>query len=171
MCYRSPVSNRSCQNSDCDLHGQFEKGNIVNYGFFKLKRGRRRRYRCNACGQTFSFTKGTPYYRIQRSRNVFDEVCALSVEGVNKSAIARVKRLTWNNTLRGIRPDLPVIALSGWPEARRASLDAGADAFVSKGDPPEQLLAAINSFGPDGTGKARRSRPHLCQSRKQHSYE
>jgi DNA-binding NarL/FixJ family response regulator len=40
-------------------------------------------------------------------------------------------------------PDLSVIALSGRPEARRAALEAGAKAFVSKGDPPEQLLAAI----------------------------
>ena len=41
-------------------------------------------------------------------------------------------------------PRLKVIALSGRPEARQAALDAGADAFVSKGDPPEQLLAAVN---------------------------
>jgi DNA-binding NarL/FixJ family response regulator len=45
--------------------------------------------------------------------------------------------------LRGVCSDLLVIALSGRPEARRASLDAGADAFVSKSDPPERLLAAI----------------------------
>jgi DNA-binding NarL/FixJ family response regulator len=47
-------------------------------------------------------------------------------------------------TLRELCPGLAVIALSGRPEARRAALDAGADAFVSKGDPPEQLLAAVN---------------------------
>jgi DNA-binding NarL/FixJ family response regulator len=39
-----------------------------------------------------------------------------------------------------------VIALSGLPEARQAALDAGADAFVSKGDPPEHLLKAIDSY-------------------------
>ena len=36
-----------------------------------------------------------------------------------------------------------VIALSGRPEARRAALDAGVDAFVSKSDPPERLLAIL----------------------------
>jgi len=41
-------------------------------------------------------------------------------------------------------PRLKVIALSGRPEARRAALVAGVDAFVSKGDPPERLLAAVN---------------------------
>jgi len=47
--------------------------------------------------------------------------------------------------LRGISPNLIVIALSGQPDARRAALLAGVDAFVSKGDPPEQLLAAIRA--------------------------
>jgi DNA-binding NarL/FixJ family response regulator len=46
-------------------------------------------------------------------------------------------------TLRELCPCLKVIALSGRPEARRAALDAGVDAFVSKGDPPERLLAAV----------------------------
>ena len=48
------------------------------------------------------------------------------------------------SALRTLCPCLKVIALSGRPEARQAALDAGADAFVSKGDPPEQLLAAVN---------------------------
>ena len=47
-------------------------------------------------------------------------------------------------TLRELCPRLKVIALSGRPEACRAALAAGADAFVSKGDPPERLLAAVN---------------------------
>jgi DNA-binding NarL/FixJ family response regulator len=48
-----------------------------------------------------------------------------------------------------------VIALSGRPEARRAALDAGVDAFVSKGDPPERLLsmleAALQTASRDGS--------------------
>lgn len=48
-------------------------------------------------------------------------------------------------TLRALCPHLRTIALSSRPEMRRAALAAGADAFVSKGDPPERLLAAIRS--------------------------
>ena len=49
--------------------------------------------------------------------------------------------------LRGCCPGLAVVVLSGRPEAAQEALDAGADAFVSKADPPEQLLAAIRSTG------------------------
>jgi len=49
-------------------------------------------------------------------------------------------------TLRIMYPVLRVIALSGRSEARHAALRAGVDAFVSKSDPPEHLLAAIRDF-------------------------
>ncbi len=39
-----------------------------------------------------------------------------------------------------------VIALSGRLEARQEAVDAGIDAFVSKGDPPEYLLATLYAF-------------------------
>jgi DNA-binding NarL/FixJ family response regulator len=45
--------------------------------------------------------------------------------------------------LRRACPDLHVIALSGRLTAREAALAAGTDGFVSKGDPPDRLLAAI----------------------------
>ncbi len=52
-------------------------------------------------------------------------------------------------------PDLMVIALSGWPEARQPALDAGAHAFVSKGDPPERLLATIRDVVANGDEAAK----------------
>ncbi len=42
-------------------------------------------------------------------------------------------------------PSIKVVALSGLPEAKKEALRAGADAFVSKGDPPERLLEAIRN--------------------------
>jgi DNA-binding NarL/FixJ family response regulator len=49
--------------------------------------------------------------------------------------------------LREACPALAVIVLSGQPEAGENAVAAGADAFVSKTDPPEQLLAAIEASG------------------------
>ncbi len=47
------------------------------------------------------------------------------------------------HTLRGICPNAKIIALSGRVDARRRAQKAGVDVFVSKGDPPERLLSAI----------------------------
>ena len=55
------------------------------------------------------------------------------------------ERLDLLPALHGCCPRLAVVALSGQPGAEQEALDAGADAFVSKADPPEKLLAAISS--------------------------
>ena len=49
--------------------------------------------------------------------------------------------------LRVLCPGLKIVALSVRPEARKSAIDAGVDAFVSKGDQPEKLLEAIDSIG------------------------
>jgi DNA-binding NarL/FixJ family response regulator len=51
--------------------------------------------------------------------------------------------------IRRICPKLPIIALSGRLEARQIALSAGVDAFVSKSDPPERLLGAIECCSQD----------------------
>lgn len=48
--------------------------------------------------------------------------------------------------IRMIQPELKIIALSSRPEHGREAISAGADAFVSKIDPPEKLLIAIDRF-------------------------
>jgi DNA-binding NarL/FixJ family response regulator len=55
------------------------------------------------------------------------------------------------SALRRLCPRLKVIALSGQLEARRAALTAGADGFVSKGDPPEQLLTTLRAVSAGST--------------------
>lgn len=46
-------------------------------------------------------------------------------------------------TLHSCCPQIAVIVLSGRPEASALALDAGADYFVSKADPPDSLLSAL----------------------------
>lgn len=89
-----------CRNPTCSLPGNVASSRIIRYGFYRTTAGKRRRYRCVGCGQTFSTTKGTPYYRLQHRRMTFDTVVTLRVEGVSLSAIARTERLGWNTVAR-----------------------------------------------------------------------
>jgi IS1 family transposase len=89
-----------CPNGECEQHGRHDAGNVVRHGFSKVNGGRRRRYRCASCSKTFGATTGTRYKRLQHSKSRFDGVAALSVEGVNKSAIARLEGLSWNTIAR-----------------------------------------------------------------------
>ena len=94
------VRDRCCPNRECALRGQMAQGNVVRHSFYRTAQGRRRRYRCTRCGRTFSSTTGTPYYRLHKSRVLFDEVARMSVDGVGKSAIARITRIAWNTAAR-----------------------------------------------------------------------
>src|SRR5215467_7184873 len=89
-----------CPNRDCRLSGKTVSGNVIRFGFYQTRWGRRRRYRCRTCRKTFCSTTGTPYHRLQHRRATFDQVATLSVEGLNKSAIARVERIGWNTVDR-----------------------------------------------------------------------
>jgi DNA-binding NarL/FixJ family response regulator len=53
--------------------------------------------------------------------------------------------------LRQACPQVAVIVLSAQPGVEEAALEAGADAFVSKADPPELLLEAIVGSMREGT--------------------
>lgn len=57
--------------------------------------------------------------------------------------------------VRSICPDINVLVLSARPEARYDALAAGADAFVCKMDPPQALLAALETLT-NGGGNRRR---------------
>ena len=104
---RKPVNGRCCPNAECDFHRKTNAGNIIRHSFYKRKDGRRRRYRCKACGTTFSASTGTIYHGLHSSRGEFDHVAQLSVEGMSKSAIARTARKAWNR-IAGLR-SLPVL--------------------------------------------------------------
>ncbi len=52
-------------------------------------------------------------------------------------------------TVRSRCPGIKVIALSSKFEARQEALAARVDAFISKAEPPEQILSTLCSFIPD----------------------
>ncbi len=89
-----------CPNAQCPLRTKPSLGMVIRFGFYPTRWGKRRRFRCKMCRRTFCRNRGTVYHRLQHRRATFDEVAALSVEGVNKSAIARVQQIAWNTVDR-----------------------------------------------------------------------
>jgi transposase-like protein/IS1 family transposase len=89
-----------CPNPDCIPCKDATARTIIRYGFYQTRWGKRCRYQRRNCGKTFCSTTGTPYHRLQHRRATFDGVAALTVEGLNKSAIARALRITWNTVHR-----------------------------------------------------------------------
>jgi hypothetical protein len=77
-----------CPNKDCRYWRKIAPETVIRFGFYQTRWGKRRRYRCQTCEKTFCSNTGTPYYRLQHRRTAFDQVATLSVEGLNKSAIA-----------------------------------------------------------------------------------
>jgi DNA-binding NarL/FixJ family response regulator len=53
---------------------------------------------------------------------------------------------TMFRTWRAQQPNLRIVVLSGWPGVQRMALLAGANAFVSKGEPPSKLLTTLRSW-------------------------
>jgi DNA-binding NarL/FixJ family response regulator len=56
--------------------------------------------------------------------------------------------------IRQHQPHVVIVILSGRPETQQRALEAGADAFVSKGDPPEALLSTINALACKGVERS-----------------
>ena len=113
---------------------------VIRHGFYTTKAGKRRRYRCSTCGKTFCSSRNTAYHRLQHRRRTFDEVAALSVEGVSKSAIARAKGIGWNTVNR-------------WPERAAAYCRQFNDTTITGLEIPEIQAAEIRTFA-GGKGRA-----------------
>jgi DNA-binding NarL/FixJ family response regulator len=73
-------------------------------------------------------------------------------------------------TLRFRHPHLQIIALSGRPDARRAALIAGVDAFISKVGSPDLLLATIRALMPPSNNGSRPSERRDAGARSDRRY-
>ena len=89
----------ACGTPGCDNRGK-PGLNLVGYGSFATKSGRRQRYRCTVCRGTLSTNTGTAYSGLRCTRREFDHVASLRVEGVSISATARVTGHSRNTVAR-----------------------------------------------------------------------
>lgn len=70
-----------CPNPDCPAKGHTGKGNIV------IHSRQHFRYKCKECGQTFTATKGTPFYRLRHEQELVVRVVTLLAHGCPPQAI------------------------------------------------------------------------------------
>ena len=89
----------ACGTPGCDNRGKSDL-NLVGYGSFATKSGRRQRYRCTVCRGTLSTNTGTAYSGLHCTRREFENVASLRVEGVSISATARVTGHSHNTVAR-----------------------------------------------------------------------
>lgn len=94
------MATRVCLNSRCEDAGKRDGENIVGFGSFRTKTGLRMRRRCKACGRTFSENTQTAYVGLRCSRDEFDQVAQMRVEGVSISATARITKRSRNTVAR-----------------------------------------------------------------------
>jgi predicted RNA-binding Zn-ribbon protein involved in translation (DUF1610 family) len=89
-----------CPNETCELYGEIAAAQIIRFG--KTRNGTQR-YRCKSCGQTFTETYGTVFYRRQATRETILETLALLAEGVRISSISRAKGIKEDTILDWLR--------------------------------------------------------------------
>jgi len=70
-----------CPNLQCTTVGQVGQGNIV------IHSAKEKRYRCKACGKTFSETKGTAFYRLRTDAQLVSYMISLMQHGCPPQAI------------------------------------------------------------------------------------
>ena len=102
----TPVDGAACARPGCDNRGK-PGLNIVGYGSFATKSGRRQRYRCTVCRGTVSTNTGTAYSGLRCTRRECDQVASLRVEGVSLSATARVTGHSRNTVARWLERASP----------------------------------------------------------------
>lgn len=70
-----------CPYRDCPSQQQPGSDHVVSHG------RQERRFRCRVCRRTFSLRKGTPYYRLHHSEELFTRVTTLLAHGCPRPAI------------------------------------------------------------------------------------
>ena len=119
-----------CPNEACPDYGKVQDGqtqrNIRKFG--KTQSGVQR-YQCKRCGQTFTETKGTIFYRKRTSEHELLETLALLAEGNRISSLSRVKGFKEDTILQWLREaadhaeQVEEVLLAEY-EVKRGQLDA-----------------------------------------------
>lgn len=119
-----------CPNEACSDYGKLQKRqskqNIKKHGFTAAGV---QRFQCRTCRQTFTVTKGTPFYRRRTPPEAILETLAFLAEGVRISTLSRVRGYKEDTILEWLREaaehvvEIEAILLANY-QLERGQLDA-----------------------------------------------
>jgi len=134
-----------CPNKACAEYGKLQdeqsNQNIKKHGFTA---GGVQRFRCNNCGQTFTETKGTLFYRKRTEAEAILEVLAFLAEGTRISTLSRVKGHKEDTILEWLREaaehvqEVEAVLLADY-QINRGQLDAMWSYVGHKGEKKDTL--------------------------------
>lgn len=75
---------------------------MVRHSLLRTRHGTKHRWRCKACGQTFTANRGTAYHRLRSSPARFDRAVPLVIGGTTQASIARSEGLSPSTVRRWI---------------------------------------------------------------------
>jgi transposase-like protein len=78
-----------CPNCDCADYGQRQSAQKTNIQRFGRTKAGHQRYQCKTCGQTFTETKGTLFYRRRVAESEILKALAQIAEGSRISSVSR----------------------------------------------------------------------------------
>lgn len=129
-----------CPNEACSDYGKLQKKqskqNIKKHGFTASGI---QRFQCRTCRQTFTATKGTPFYRRRTKAAEIIETLAFLAEGVRISTLARVKGhkedtiLEWLQDAAAHVAEIEAVLLANY-QLERGQLDAMWSYVAHKGE-------------------------------------
>lgn len=118
-----------CPNEQCRAYQQLQTAAHRNLKKNGHSKAGRQRYLCKCCGQTFSETKGTLFYRRRTPSDQILETLAWLAEGARISSISRVKGykedtiLSWLREAEKQAASLEAVLLQDY-QIERGQLDA-----------------------------------------------
>ena len=119
-----------CPNEACSDYGRLQDGQPQrNLRKFGKTRGGVQRHQCKRCGQTFTETRGTIFYRKRTPAPEILETLALLAEGNRISSLSRVKGFKEDTILAWLRAaaqhaeQVEAVLLAEF-QVKRAQLDA-----------------------------------------------
>lgn len=92
--------NQPCPNKNCCYYGQKNKGNIKCKSTYMTKSGKRRTFKCQECGETFSETRDTVFFDLRASEEKVIMALKMILVQVSLSGIAFVLNVTEETILR-----------------------------------------------------------------------